>query len=582
MYTRIDAPRPRSHRSLLCLASVACLGLAGFAVFSVPQLKSALVRAPTRCASLAHRGTQISRSSSVKAAGYDGGIPLDPTLISADLPYNAKKEGFTNAIERASRNRDLKAVRLLEQARVEVMEKSANGGSFGKWEEERAAMALRRRQGQMDMSIKRREKEDQLVAEMKSQFNFDMEARDMYGMTVDMQRIVDRASDTLIESLVGPRFDEGPKLITMRKEIDPMPWWDTISEHGFDLRTIQVLKDKLQLGKVVVLMEDPSELMGANTDGLTIGRLGEFTDFHDAHLTFCISPTMRSEDSFRRLQDAQHYSGNDIVVISGDWGLPSDTESKRVRAVAKEHFFGGLNAVSFVMGPVKLVPEVGGEAYPLPQWLLDAGYKAAGNVAITGNSGTGKSSLNNALRGLKPRDTGAAAVGVKETTIDPHGYDYEPAGKDMRLWDLPGAGTPKFPLHSYMRKMGIKYFDEVIIASAGRFTETDLGLMDELRLHGIPFIALRTKVDLEIRNAMDDTGGNEMEVIQRIRDDIKKNSLLPDERIFMVSVRRPDDYDFRALQDYIINSLHRGVDVKLAKALNRKLEVQEYYNAVTG
>ena len=55
----------------------------------------------------------------------------------------------------------------------------------------------------------------------------------------------------------------------------------------------------------------------------------------------------------------------------------------------------------------------------------------------------------------------------------------------MRLWDLPGAGTPKFPLESYMRSMGIKYFDEVVIASAARFTETDLELMDELRMHGV-------------------------------------------------------------------------------------------------
>jgi len=131
-----------------------------------------------------------------------------------------------------------------------------------------------------------------------------------------------------------------------------------------------------------------------------------------------------------------------------------------------------------------------------------------------------------------------------------------------------------------MRTMGIKYFDEVIIASAARFTETDLELMDELRMHGIPFIALRTKVDLEIRNAQQDSGASEVEILRNIRQDIKENSLLPDDRIYMVSARRPDDFDFQRLRQYIIKSLHRGLEVKLAKALNRKLEVQEIWNTV--
>merc|ERR1712078_436906 len=250
------------------------------------------------------------------------------------------------------------------------------------------------------------------------------------------------------------------------------------------------------------------------------------------------------------------------------------------RSAAKELWDGGVQAVQFILEPVPLTRRIGGDPYPLPEWLKKAGYKATGNLAVTGNSGTGKSSLNNAMRGLKPRDEGAAAVGVKETTLDPHGYDYPPAGKDMRLWDLPGAGTPKFPLASYMRNTGIKYFDEVIIASAARFTETDLELMDELRSHGIPFIALRTKVDLEIRNAEVDTGAGPEETLKRIRDDIKANSLLPEERIYMVSSRKPDEFDFQRLKQYIVDSLHRGVEVKLAKALNRKLEVHEIWNGV--
>jgi len=523
----------------------------------------------------------VSRAGRVKVNNglYDSTSPLDPYLIPGDLPYNAKQVGFTTAIEHAVRNRDLAAVRQLEQARVEVMEKTANGGSMGKWEEAAAQAALRRREQLMDLSIKRREKEDELVAQLKREGQFSINDRDQYGFSIDLHKIVHQTSDTLVKAMKD--YSNGPRLISMRIDVDPMPWWDTLTPYGMELRTVQLLKEKMGYRRVVLLMEDPWQLNGENTDGIEVGRLDDANFCYDADAVVCLKPELDTLDRFERVVSASRAAGNrDVVVMTGNWGFPSDRESKYVRQHAKEVFTGGLQAIGFKMDPVKLVPNIGGEPYPLPQWLIDAGYKSTGNVAITGNSGTGKSSLNNALRGLKPRQEGAAAVGVKETTIFPEGYDFEPAGPEMKLWDLPGAGTPKFPLDSYMRTMGIKYFDEVVIASAARFTETDLELMDELRSHGVPFIALRTKVDLELRNAEHDAGRGEQATLERIREDIQKNSLLPMERIFLVSARRPNDFDFPALRQYIIDSLHRGVDVKLAKALNRKLDIQEIYNSV--
>mmetsp|Transcript_30718 Transcript_30718/g.42963 ORF Transcript_30718/g.42963 Transcript_30718/m.42963 type:complete len:614 (-) Transcript_30718:235-2076(-) len=527
------------------------------------------------------------RSPSVKGfsnmAEYSAGVQLDASLIKADLPYNAKKEGFTAALERAVRNRDLAAVRVLEQARTEVMEKSQAGGSMGKWDEIREKQALERRKKLMDLSIKRRSNEDKLVAELKAQGDFSLESKDQYGLTVDVRKIISQQAETLEKALRdgGDDGGDGTRLVSMRTEIDAMPWWEQMPEYMMELRVAQTLRERLGLNQVAVLMDDPSRLTREPTEGLKIGRLDSPQDAAGCDIVIALRPDCSSVANMERVIKASHGTNyGDVIVMGGNYGSPSDPEAKQVRQMCKDLFTAGLQAISFVMPPVKLVPNVGGEPYPLPQWLIDAGYKATGNVAITGNSGTGKSSLNNALRGLRPRDDGAAAVGVKETTLDPHGYDFEPAGKDMKVWDLPGAGTPKFPLDSYMRTMGIKYFDEVIIASASRFTETDLELMDELRMHGIPFIALRTKVDLEIRNAQKDSGSNEQETLNRIREDIKKNSLLPDERVFMVSARRPEEFDFQRLRQYIVDSLHRGVDVKLAKALNRKLDVQEIWNTV--
>eukprot|EP00954_Amorphochlora_amoebiformis_P025125 1371036-Amorphochlora_amoeboformis.AAC.1 len=431
----------------------------------------------------------------------------------------------------------------------------------------------------MDLSISRRQKEDALVEEMRRIGELSIDVRDQFGCTYDVYKVIDQMSDTFAKVLSEPT--NTPRLITMKDDVDPMPWWD-FPRWTINMRVAQMLREKMGLRKVVVLLEDPYTITTENYDGLVVGSLNQLSeqDLAGADLVVTFEPQADTLAGAERIIHASKVSNCDVLAIRGEWGFPSDFEAKKVRSLLKDVYGGGLTAISFVMPPVKLVPEVGGDPYPLPQWLVDAGYKATGNVAVTGNSGTGKSSLNNALRGLTPRDAEAAAVGVKETTLDPEGYEFSLAGPDMKLWDLPGAGTPRFPLQSYMRNMGIKYFDEVVIASASRFTETDLALMDELRQHGIPFIALRTKIDLELKNAAHDSGSSEAETLRKIREDIKMNSLLPDDRIYMVSVRKQDEYDFQRLREYIIRSLHRAKDVKLAKALHRKLEVQTIYNTV--
>ena len=47
-----------------------------------------------------------------------------------------------------------------------------------------------------------------------------------------------------------------------------------------------------------------------------------------------------------------------------------------------------------------------------------------------------------------------------------------------------GAGTPNFPISTYLKKMGLKYFDIVISASADRLTETDKLFFEVLKDHG--------------------------------------------------------------------------------------------------
>ena len=75
-------------------------------------------------------------------------------------------------------------------------------------------------------------------------------------------------------------------------------------------------------------------------------------------------------------------------------------------------------------------------------------------IGVVGESHSGKSSLINELRGLKPRDKGAAAVKNRECTKKPTPYEY-PKNPLATLWDLPGVGTNNFPQDTYMNDIEV-------------------------------------------------------------------------------------------------------------------------------
>ncbi len=140
------------------------------------------------------------------------------------------------------------------------------------------------------------------------------------------------------------------------------------------------------------------------------------------------------------------------------------------------------------------------------------------NIAVTGRSGSGKSTLVNTMLGLWPEEEGAAKVGVKETTKKPQRYPH-PVYKNFILWDLPGTGTPAFPRHSYLQKIGFEKYDFFFIVSARRFTEDDLWLAKEIQKRDKLFYFIRTRVDEDIRNDRRDhpTSHNEEIMLSQIK-----------------------------------------------------------------
>ena len=88
------------------------------------------------------------------------------------------------------------------------------------------------------------------------------------------------------------------------------------------------------------------------------------------------------------------------------------------------------------------------------------------HFAVCGSSGSGKSSLVNAFRGLKNSSPQAAPAGVVETTMAITRYPdprKELPHKRLVWFDCPGAGTLEIPGWQYFNEQGLFIFDIIIL-----------------------------------------------------------------------------------------------------------------------
>eukprot|EP00438_Fugacium_kawagutii_P006749 Skav206594 [mRNA] locus=scaffold4512:54145:57303:- [translate_table: standard] len=150
------------------------------------------------------------------------------------------------------------------------------------------------------------------------------------------------------------------------------------------------------------------------------------------------------------------------------------------------------------------------------------------------------------------------------------------AGKtlDIVAWDLPGAGTPNFPQATYLKRMGIRYFDVAILVTSSRFTEAELMLATELEKFKVPFFMVRNKVDIDIDSEVvkaeesligDDGEEHELskserttvaeQTIQCIKDYFRIEYGL--DKVYCISTRRKlrKSYDYPSLQRAILEAV---------------------------
>ncbi|XP_069041458.1 interferon-inducible GTPase 5-like isoform X2 [Lepisosteus oculatus] len=187
------------------------------------------------------------------------------------------------------------------------------------------------------------------------------------------------------------------------------------------------------------------------------------------------------------------------------------------------------------------------------QSMLDQLDSATLDIAVTGESGAGKSTFVNAFRGLDDEHPDAAPTGVTETTREVTPYAH-PRIPTVRLWDLPGIGTPCFQADSYLQAVGLRRFDLVIIVASERFRESHAALARAVRAHGGRVYLVRNKVDRDVGAGLRRRAGagGEEALLARIREDCAGGLArcgLPGAPVFLVSCFQLQRYDFERLQD---------------------------------
>ncbi|KAI7790616.1 putative immunity-related GTPase family [Triplophysa rosa] len=180
------------------------------------------------------------------------------------------------------------------------------------------------------------------------------------------------------------------------------------------------------------------------------------------------------------------------------------------------------------------------------------------NIAVTGESGSGKSSFVNAFRGIGDEEEGSDKTGPVETTKKTQVY-LHPKYENVKVWDLPGIGTPNFKANEYLRQVQFERYDFFIIIASDRFRECHTQLAKEIMRMGKKFYFVKAI-------------SKYISVFSRI----DKNCRIQAPVVFLISCFELGKYDFNLLQERLEKELPQHKRHVLMLAIpNITLEINE-------
>ncbi|XP_016103375.1 interferon-inducible GTPase 5-like [Sinocyclocheilus grahami] len=200
------------------------------------------------------------------------------------------------------------------------------------------------------------------------------------------------------------------------------------------------------------------------------------------------------------------------------------------------------------------------------------------NVGVTGESGSGKSTFVNAFRGLGDEEEGSAQTGPVETTMEPKAY-LHPKYQNVKVWDLPGIGTPNFKADEYLKLVEFERYDFFIIIASDRFRECHTQLAKEIMRMGKRFYFVRSKIELSIDAEKRKKSFDQKRTLHIIREDGEKGLRkigIEDPVVFLISSFELGKYDLNLLQERMEQELPQHKRRVLMLALpNITLEINE-------
>ncbi|XP_075047791.1 interferon-inducible GTPase 5-like [Mixophyes fleayi] len=182
------------------------------------------------------------------------------------------------------------------------------------------------------------------------------------------------------------------------------------------------------------------------------------------------------------------------------------------------------------------------------------------NIAVTGESGSGKSTFINVIRGLDTdEEEGAAETGVVETTMEPTPFSHLQF-KNVKFWDLPGIGTPNFKADDYLEKVNFSQYDFFIIIASERFKENHIHLARAIHSMNKKFYFIRSKVDVDLESSRRrrSKSFDEENTLQQIRENCSeslRDGGVGEPHVFVLSLLDLHKYDFNNMQNTLEKEL---------------------------
>lgn len=128
------------------------------------------------------------------------------------------------------------------------------------------------------------------------------------------------------------------------------------------------------------------------------------------------------------------------------------------------------------------------------------------HFAICGSTGSGKSSLINAFRGIEAWNPGAAPIGFVQATTSTARYPDTRSGMPYELFvwhEIPCPDTVSATSSQYFTEQGLYIFDFVVLVYDTRFTEMDAKILEDCHKFGVPVFIVRSKASQRIQSMCD-------------------------------------------------------------------------------